>query len=459
MVQNQNFGPLTLGTQRPPLGAILEVGHPFVRTATRNHVNCWLFNEGAGTKVNDICGGKHGSFNATSAATFPKWGGTPHGTGVDFGWTSSSNIPRLEIPNTSIGTAFTVAFAFFWNGGSTSLQCLFAINNGVGFYLKGASGAIQYFNGGTSTLVCKSKAWNHVVYTQSASGTGVWQINGVISDTGVTGGGTFIANRIGGDTTSEVLQGVMESVMVWDNVFTQQEMKQLYQAPYGHLYIPIFRRSESVQSSISAAITNTAGLITNSVGSTESQSATATSTAGQSSNSIAATESLTVTVTSTSGQVTTAISTTEIESETITSTAGLVSNAITTAQSITATITSQSGLASSSIASASSAVIPFTGGGAFRKKKRKRDAVIEGRGATVFTRPGIGTLIGAVNGAAIGVGSGLRLSAGRGSAKGVSIGLVYGRGATISTASRKGRTLAIQNPSAEELAFLLQEMC
>jgi len=98
------------GRTKPLPGSGLLHGHPLARGL----VGCWLFNEGSGTRANDIAHGNHGLLGNGTAAAVPRW----QGQGIWFdGMTSYIQVPYtsgLRPPQIS------VVASFVWNGDTAS---------------------------------------------------------------------------------------------------------------------------------------------------------------------------------------------------------------------------------------------------------------------------------------------------------------------------------------------------
>ena len=58
---------------KPPPGSMIDWGHPL----SRDQVDWWMFNEGAGSKISDIISGRHGTLTNMDPAS--DWVGSPYG--------------------------------------------------------------------------------------------------------------------------------------------------------------------------------------------------------------------------------------------------------------------------------------------------------------------------------------------------------------------------------------------
>ena len=228
---------------KPLRGIRLDKSHPL----NRGLVACYLFNEGDGKIVQDLSGnGNHGTIHnmAFPPTAASGWNAGRRGTALDFDgandYVEITNNPSL---NFGVGESFSVQ-AWVKFAGSDASQTIYRSSTASAkFILERRSGGLVRFQirgtNVTSTTNINDGNYHHILGIRNGS-TGVLSlyIDGVSEGTPTgtdTGSVTDTANhRIGArQNDTELFNGIIDEVRIYNRVLSAEEIKQLYLYPYG----------------------------------------------------------------------------------------------------------------------------------------------------------------------------------------------------------------------------------
>lgn len=247
--------------QKPKPGVRIDPLHPL----SRGLVGCWLFNEGAGSRLRDISGySNHGVLTNMDPAA--DWVGSPRGGALDFD--TDDQIDITKTPATDVGNTFTV---MAWintrramNTGTTDRQGIYSTrrtNDGGAWLLEigdlndGAANA-SFGISGVATWVAVASAnsispnrWHHIVAVKkgiNATDTTLYA-NGVETGYDVRTAYTAIDSiddpLLGGGTSgTQPLDGLLNDVRLYNRALSAFEIKQLYQDSYANILRAPIRR-------------------------------------------------------------------------------------------------------------------------------------------------------------------------------------------------------------------------
>lgn len=134
---------------KPKPGCFIDPTHPL----SRGLVGCWLFNEGAGSRLTDISGyGNHGALTNMDPAS--DWVGSPRGGALDFdGSNDAIIVPNKPIFNDNDKMSLLVSFRSNVNTTNAGIVGIWSVGAGRKFTLYlGQDSA----NNKISFLLCQS---------------------------------------------------------------------------------------------------------------------------------------------------------------------------------------------------------------------------------------------------------------------------------------------------------------
>ena len=236
---------------KPKPGAMINPLHPL----SKGLVGCWLFNEGYGNLANDISGrGNHGVLtNVSPNAQTSGWGSSIYGGG----YISDGLNDQVEIKNSN------------HSGHSLDLLDDFSITAHVKIYTFGGYRTIvskrgdigyQYqfrFNGNDISLLTTGGSVNamdsnllintdyFLTVTRDNDGDTVFYINGMYNDSEAskTIVYTDVDVNIGiNDNGIHCLDGIIDTICIYNRVLQPKEVKQLNQEPFVNLLLPSISR-------------------------------------------------------------------------------------------------------------------------------------------------------------------------------------------------------------------------
>lgn len=228
---------------KPPLGSWIDWSHP----QSRGLVGLWLMNEGSGMKTHDI------SFNNNHGVLTngPLW--KPGRDGVALAFDGSDDYvdcgnPLSRLLNPNILTV--IAWINQYSGGrQTIIGCeneasVFQLETGI---LPGEVSVIisGIFIARTSAGVYSVNTNTQMAYTRTGAGLGTSKIfvNGVLltlaseaANAFVVPTGKMIIGRR--EVSSQMFNGLISSVSIYNRTFHPQEVAQLYRDPYCFIHQP-----------------------------------------------------------------------------------------------------------------------------------------------------------------------------------------------------------------------------
>lgn len=245
---------MLVGVQKPMLGMKLKRAHPL----TKGLVGCWLFNEGVGNVAYDSSGyGNHGTLTnmAFPPTTASGWNPGKDGVGlafdgssdyVDCGNDASLNLTdaiTIEVRAKLAATTFTdgrgrIVFKYE----SAGSYCLEMLNGGIW------RSSSRYTTNGWKTITGGTTLalgiWYQLVFVYSGTEIRLY-LNGNSDATPIALIDTLGSNNdkvwIGanGDDTSQLFNGLIDSVKIYNRALSASEIKWSYLEPYA-----MFERGE-----------------------------------------------------------------------------------------------------------------------------------------------------------------------------------------------------------------------
>jgi len=230
---------------KPPPGTQIDRGHPL----SRGLLSCYAFNEGAGSRVNDVAGGRFGTLTGTA------WGKSRSGAclqldGVDdyvslgefAGLGARNRTFAINVFTPSLVTGGHRMLSFQQDDVSTSPRTfeidLRSGSSSAGF---GASP----FNGFVF-FTAASTGWQQYVATITGQ-TVTLYINGVLIGS-ATNTGTAPNNCIGyigrfNATTGLYCGGSVDNLSIWNRALSAREVAQFSAEPFqmfGKIAVPVY---------------------------------------------------------------------------------------------------------------------------------------------------------------------------------------------------------------------------
>ena len=236
---------------KPPPGTLIDPFHPL----SQGLLGYWLFNEGTGSRANDISGhGNHGTLkNMSPNAQNSGWGGSKFGGGLKFGGVDDY-VDCGDNSSLQITGAITLAG---WVKLSDQSSGLFgrgravSSNGNHGYFLTWWNNGTFYFDTYSTTTrdALSTNAsftdsnWHFVVATwdgtTNTNGKKIYvdgvleaQKTSTISEIGIPVGYRF---KIGLDQTSYYTKGSIDSVRIYNRALLVEEVNTLYHDPFCNL--------------------------------------------------------------------------------------------------------------------------------------------------------------------------------------------------------------------------------
>lgn len=234
---------LTWGNVKPPRGARVDWSHPL----SRNLAGLWLFNEGAGGRVNDLASGNTGVWQGT-----PGWGpGKAGGGGVFNGTNNAVKAVATRLPVTAWSLAAWVKPATIPTTGSDVSMALYVGNDsaGYGFAIGQVGGnapgstLVALFGGkfwvNSSYASFVAGNWTHVVMTLSGLSV-TFYVNGKVVTVASVGSppaapAAFVttgAELSTGNAPTRLFAGGIDEPTVWSRALTPNDVSKLSARPY-----------------------------------------------------------------------------------------------------------------------------------------------------------------------------------------------------------------------------------
>jgi hypothetical protein len=241
--------------QKPGLGSEIDWGHPLARGL----VGCWLFNEGAGSVVQDIAGRNHGKLINFKGTATSGW--TPSACGTALAFDGSNNccveIPHSPILNVSNGlTVIALAqpisdlsYRDIVSKEDSDYSCGWEMVNNSGSLrcvIRGPDLDRQYPAFPVGTWCQTTMMYDMAKLSQglngklSAVGTGVSSPNST--------GPLCVGKRTGGGYNNSFFMGLISFVSIYNRALSPDEVRWFYQEPYAMIrpagpmrryYIPV----------------------------------------------------------------------------------------------------------------------------------------------------------------------------------------------------------------------------
>ena len=222
---------------KPPVGFVVDWGDPI----SKGLVGCWLFNEGAGTKVFDISGKN----NRGTLTNGPTWGTGQIGGGVVFTSASSQCIVASNVtaPLFSISawvykkTTGSQSVVAQTNSGTTQSSFELRINGNSGFSAGGVFKEVTIPDISLNT-------WHHVLLIYNGSDLRYY-LDGVLtvgptakSGTPDTPANSFAIGRLGAYTGGQYWDGSIDEVRIYNRALSATEARRLYTEPFAGIETP-----------------------------------------------------------------------------------------------------------------------------------------------------------------------------------------------------------------------------
>ncbi len=230
---------------KPPLGTQLQLGHRLADGL----VGLWLFNEGAGTLVNDLSGNKHQG-TLSGGAAFAR---------ARYGWGYSAGLNNAgvcTIPNTLALTSDLSALSFvLWAknnksaiGATGTERLIHCQDGGTDSYTASWSQAenIEFgiFDAGlgdvtlTETDFLQDDLWHQWVFTYDGQTMRMYKDTVEASSTAAQTGnindnGQDI--KIGGEGVNGSWDGLIDNVAIYNRALSVGERSELYRNPFAML--------------------------------------------------------------------------------------------------------------------------------------------------------------------------------------------------------------------------------
>jgi len=212
------------GLQKPPCGIGIDRSH----SLTRELVALWPLNEGSGTIVNDVAGGRTGR----NTNPFVTW--QPGNAGVGLRGVSGSSSGCIAfLPLWTSGTTFSLAVLAKAESSAGVYQALVEDNTANGFGLYLYAGKMRWYessgNYDSQSAVAGVNKW--CLYGFSAqNGAGVFWFNGKSWGTATVVSHTY--TRLLSDPYSETLFGSSSFVGIWSRALRADEWQNLSDRPF-----------------------------------------------------------------------------------------------------------------------------------------------------------------------------------------------------------------------------------
>lgn len=251
---------------KPLLGAMPNPAHPLMRGIA----GWWLFNEGGGSRINDISGNnRRGVLTGVAQSSTSGWSGGHSGSSVLFdgtddyvtsigsvadfsfvqntlifsisGWIQISNLANRNFILGPTGASAEKGFLFGWDTFSSAVGD-HALRF-VGFLGTGGVFVVDAHSNNNATILDNN--WHHVavVSTAAAANKITFYVDGVAKTTTYNAAFNAVSS---GDSTRLLTLGALNSatppllpfggsiddIRIWNRALSQNEIWQLYSDPY-----------------------------------------------------------------------------------------------------------------------------------------------------------------------------------------------------------------------------------
>jgi hypothetical protein len=232
---------------KPLAGAQINPLHPL----SKGLVGQWMFNEGAGSRANDISGhGNHGMLkNISPNAQNSGWGGSNFGGGLKFDATDD-HVNCGD--NTSLDITGDITISAYINASGAGRIASRSAGTGCGFYatIDATYGLYLVYRWSGSYARARMAApityniWQHVTFVRDGTagrlyinGVDVTSASGVFQDCQASPSSPFYIGRWYGGV---YFDGSIDFVRVYNRALPQQQIETLYYDPFCNmLSVPV----------------------------------------------------------------------------------------------------------------------------------------------------------------------------------------------------------------------------
>lgn len=227
---------------KPQSGWQINPAHPLYQGLAGG----WIYNEGGGTKINDLLG----VCPATLSGASPYWKSGIFGTSGSFGGSNTSGSLGSKTPLNLTG-AMTISAWVKYNSGANFCtivaDCTTAGNDGLFLLFIGQSTGVATWkqNGSfanssnTGAKKLTAGVWHHVAATRpsnSSSAVISFYVDGVLNGTGTIAAapGTQKGAFLGSNSASggNLFNGQIDNTFIWNRALSASEIEMLYTQPY-----------------------------------------------------------------------------------------------------------------------------------------------------------------------------------------------------------------------------------
>lgn len=227
---------------KPLPGATIDLQYPL----SRGLVGCWLFNEGAGSRLADISGnGNHGTL--TNMDVPGVWTGSPGGGALDFDgvddFVSVGTHPSLT-PKTVISVSvwfmsnslrINEGVVSDWPGGGQENWAMWKDPSGFPGFIIRVSGATK---AATSAELLDDSKWHHYVGFFDGSNVrlvidgGKQNIVGDATSGPIDSDTSFIEFGRYSSSNGQAVNAAISNCRIYDRVLSLAESQELFNSPY-----------------------------------------------------------------------------------------------------------------------------------------------------------------------------------------------------------------------------------
>jgi hypothetical protein len=238
---------------KPKPGCFVDPTHPL----SRGLVGCWLFNEGAGSRLADYSNFGNPAFTTNN----PVWRGSIHGSSLLFNG-SNNYASVLTIDALNFGSLIDFSVLAWVKINGSKFQALVdkrnEPNNIVGYFLGVNSDNTVFFqlsdtDGSIVTVTSSAvstQQWFFVIGTADRDGNSSLYVNGVANGTPQS---LASIGDISNSSNLEIARrcpfagggffdGQVDDVRVYNRALLSNEIQWLYQEPYANILQPIWRK-------------------------------------------------------------------------------------------------------------------------------------------------------------------------------------------------------------------------
>ena len=230
---------------KPPAGIQLNKNHPLAQGL----VGCWIFNEGAGLRANDLSGNDNTGVlnNFEPMSSTQGWTGGIYGTSLMFNGTNTfvdcGNKPSLNITSPFSIEGYYNSTTVVGSGVIAGKQSSTSLTGtGYTLYRSGNIFRFEIYNGPAnkiqtnSSITISSNTTYHVVGVYNGANSMLY-VNGVLSNSAAAVGFSpdtthdFIIGKLT-YTNAFYFSGIISSVRMWNRALNSTEIQNLYAQPF-----------------------------------------------------------------------------------------------------------------------------------------------------------------------------------------------------------------------------------